>query len=130
MVSRFDKYEPRVGGFRAPLLAAILAVDVGKVQAVSINSSGQVVIGGPAETAVIGVVVAVRAMAAAEPIDVMTDGEIAEATWTVGTAFTAGQIVTGATAGTVQSTTGAGFKIIGKMISATRMIIRCPVPTT
>jgi hypothetical protein len=133
MVSRFDKYEPRVGGFRAPLLAAITSADVGKIQAVSLNTSGQVVIGGPAETAIIGVIVAVRPMAAAEAIDVMTDGEIAEATKTGGTAWAAGDIVyahgTAGGVGIVDAVAATG-KIIGKMQSITRMIVRCPMATT
>lgn len=132
-MSRFDKYEPRVGGFRAPLLAAILTADVGKIQAVSINASGQVVIGGAAETAVIGVIVAVRPMAVAEPIDVMTDGEIVEATKTGGTAWTAGDIVyahgTAGGVGIVDAVAATG-KIVGKMLSTTRMLVRCPIATT
>lgn len=129
-MSRFDKYDPVSGGFRASLLAAILATDKNKIQAVSINSSGLVVIGGPAETAIMGVICPLAAMAAGDMIDVMTHGEIVEATWTAGTAFTAGQIVTGAVAGTIQSTTGAGFKILGKMVELNRMIVRCPIATT
>jgi len=132
-VSRYDKYEPRVGGFRAPLLAAITSTDVGKIQAVSINTSGQVVIGGAAETAIIGVIIAVRPMSAAEPIDVMTDGEIVEASKTGGTAWAAGDIVyahgTAGGVGVVDAV-AATSKIIGKMVSTTRMIVRCPMSTT
>jgi len=122
-----------VGGFRAPLLAAITSTDVGKIQAVSINTSGQVVIGGAAETAVIGIIIAVRPMAAAEPIDVMTDGEIVEATKTGGTAWAAGDIVyahgTTGGVGVVDAVSTSG-KIIGKMLSTTRMMVRCPISTT
>jgi hypothetical protein len=122
-----------VGGFRAPLLAAITSTDVGKIQAVSINTSGQVVIGGAAETAIIGVIIAVRPMSAAEPIDVMTDGEIVEATKTGGTAWAAGDIVyahgTAGGVGVVDAV-AATSKIIGKMVSTTRMIVRCPMSTT
>lgn len=129
-MSRFDKYDPVSGGFRAPLAAAILAADVGKIQAVSINGSGKVAIGGAAETAIIGVIVPVRAMAANEPIDVMTHGEIVEALTTAGAAFVAGAIVsvaTGASTGLVASAAG---KVIGRVIEATRVVIRCPVSTT
>ena len=129
-MSRFDKYDPFSGGFRAPLNAAItLAADVGKIQAVSINSSGKVVIGGPAETAIMGLICPVRLMAAAEPIDVMTAGEIVEAVMTAGTAFAAGGIVYAHLAGTVDSTATAG-KVVAKMVELTRMIVRVPVATT
>lgn len=128
-MSRFDKYDPVSGGFRAPLNAAITSADVGKIQAVSINTSGKAVIGGAAETAIMGVIIATRPMAANEPIDVMTQGEIVEATFTGGGAFTAGAIVYAHAAGTVDATATAG-KIIAKMVELDRMIVRCPVATT
>lgn len=128
-MSRFDKYDPVSGGFRAPLNAAIASADVGKIQAVSINTSGRVVIGGAAETAVMGVICPVRPMAAGEPIDVMTHGEIVEATMTGGTAFTAGALVYAHLAGTVDATATAG-KVVAKMVELDRMIVRCPVATT
>jgi hypothetical protein len=106
--------------------------DVGKIRAVSINASGRVVVGTPAsENSFIGVICPVRPMAAAEPIDVMTSGEIVECLKTAGTAFAAGDIVTAAQAtGDVGATAvGAGFKAIGHMVEADRMIVRCPIPT-
>jgi hypothetical protein len=132
-MSRFDKYGPFTGGFRAPLNAAILLADVGKIQAVSINTSGKVVIGGAAETAIMGVIIAVRPMAANDPIDVMTSGEIVEATKTGGTAFAAGDIVYahGTTGGVgVVDAVAASGKIIAKMVELNRMVVRCPVATT
>jgi hypothetical protein len=128
-VSRFDKYGPITGGFRAPLNAAITSADVGKIQAVSINTSGKVVIGGAAETAVMGLIIATRPMSANEPIDVMTSGEIVEATMTGGTAFTAGAIVYAHLAGTVDATSTSG-KVVGKMVELDRMIVRVPPATT
>ena len=78
-MSRFDKYDPVSGGFRAPLNAAISsASDVGKIQGVSINASGKVVIGATAETGIVGVICPVRLMAVNEVIDVMTHGEIVD----------------------------------------------------
>jgi len=129
-VSRFDKYEPRVGGFRAKLNAALLAADVGKIRGVSINSSGRVVIGAAAETQIVGLICPVRPMAVGEPIDVMTSGEIVECLKTAGTAFVAGDIVTVAISGDVGSTAvGAGFKAVGHMVELDRMIVRAPIPT-
>lgn len=130
---RFDKYDGFVGGFRAPLNAALSPTgdDTGKIQAVSINSSGKVVIGGPAETAIIGVICPTKVMAANEPIDVMTSGEIVGVVKTAGTAFAAGDIVTAAISGAVGSTAvGAGFKAVGKMLTTTHMVVRCPIATT
>ena len=130
LIPRFDKYDPVSGGFRAPLAAAILATDKDKIQAVSINSSGQVAIGGAAETAIIGVIIAGRAMAAGDVIDVMTHGEIVGALTTAGAAFVTGAIVSvasGASTGLVASAAG---KVIGRVIEADRLVIRVPISTT
>lgn len=128
---RYDKYDPVSGGFRAALLAAITSTDVNKIQGVMINTAGKVVIGATAETAIIGLICPVRPMAAGEIIDVMTHGEIVEASKTAGTAFAAGDIVTVAVTGAVGATAvGAGFKAVGKMVELDRMIVRVPIPTT
>lgn len=131
-MARFDKYDPVSGGFRAPLVAAIAAADRHKIQAVSISSGG-VVIGGAAETAIMGLICPVKAMAAGDIIDVMTHGEIVEATMTAGTAFTAGAIVyghgTAGGVGTVDATSTTG-KVVGKMIELDRMVVRMTPATT
>ena len=135
---RYDKYDGMVGGFRAPLNAAMSATgdDIGKVQAVSINTSGRVVIGGAAETAVIGVICPVKVMAAGDVIDVMTSGEIMDCVKTAGTAWAAGDIVYAHAAGTVDAVSGSG-KVIGKIVEGpsasglgVRMVVRCPIATT
>jgi phage-related tail protein len=137
---RFDKYDGMVGGFRAPLAANMSATgdDIGKVQGVSINTSGRVVVGAAAETAIIGVICPTRVMTAGEFIDVMTDGEIMDVVKTAGTAWAAGDIVTVAVSGALGSTAvGAGFKAVGKILEppkasglGARMLVRCPIPTT
>lgn len=130
--SRFDKYNGFVGGFRAALNAAMSATgdDIGKIQGVSINSSGRVVIGAAAETQIIGLICPVKVMSAGDIIDVMTSGEIVSAVKTAGTAFAAGDIVTVAITGAVGATAvGAGFKAVAHMIELDRMVVRCPIPT-
>lgn len=132
-MSRFDKYDPVSGGFRAPLAAGIIQADVNKIQGVSINGSGQVVIGGAAETAIMGVICPHKLFAAGDIIDVMTSGEIVEATTTAGAAFTAGAIVYGhgttGGVGVVDAVATAG-KVLGKMIELNRMIVRIVPATT
>ena len=79
-MARIDKYEPVGGGFRAPLNAAISAAQVGGIYGVSINGTGKAVIGGAANGADLrGVICPDRSMAAGDVIDVMTDGEIVNA---------------------------------------------------
>lgn len=121
-MSRFDKYDPVSGGTRAKLNAAITSANVGKMYGVSINASGRVVIGGTAVADIVGVICPVRTMDVGEPIDVMTHGEIVEATATAGTAFAAGDRVYAATDGTI-STTNTG-KLVGRVIEAGRVVVR------
>lgn len=127
-MSRFDKYDPVSGGFRAKLNAAIVASttpatnQVGKAYGVSLNASGRVVVGGTAITDIVGVICPVRAMDAGEPIDVMTAGEIVEFTQTSGTAWAAGDRVYAATTGDL-STTNTG-RLLGRVVEATRGVIR------
>jgi hypothetical protein len=121
-MSRIDKYEPRVGGFRAPLDVATIAGDPGKVWAVGLNSSGRVVKGAGA-TGIIGVICPVRAMAASEPIDVMTDGEIAEFTLQNGSAAAAGTRYFGVAADGTFNTTNTGTRL-GWTAEAGRLIVR------
>lgn len=121
-MARFDKYDPVSGGFRAPLLAALVTADVGKVLGVSIDTAGKVVIGGAAAADIVGVICAVRAMAAGEPIDVMTSGEIDDATYSGGGATATGDRVYAATTGAT-STTNTGH-IVGRVIQVGRIVVR------
>ena len=125
-MSRFDKYDPYSGGFRAPLNAALTSSNVGKMYAVSINSSGRVVIGGSATTDLQGIICPVRIAAAGDIIDVMTAGEITDALETAGTALTAGARVYGHADGTVDDTSTTG-KLLGQTVELDRVIVRAPL---
>lgn len=123
-MSRYDKYDPFDGGFRARLNAAIPASDAGKIRAVSINASGRVVIGGTGLIDLRGLICPTEAMAVGAAIDVMTDGEIAEATTTGGVALTAGlQYVH--IDGTLDSASASG-KAVGFTVELNRLIVRFP----
>lgn len=76
-MSRFDKVEPNGGSFRAKLGFQPVATDVGKVYAVDINGSGQVIksVDG---TACRGVICLSSLIAQGKPVDVMQDGEIVD----------------------------------------------------
>lgn len=123
-MSRYDKYDPFDGGFRAKLNAALTSADVGKIRAVSLNSSGRVVIGGAGLVDIRGLICPTEPMDAGAPIDVMTDGEIANATETAGTAFTAGVLVYAHIDGTVDDTAASG-KPVGFTVELDRVIARC-----
>lgn len=121
-MSRIDKSEPRVGSFRAPLSAALLAADVGKVWAVGL-SAGKVV-KGAGTTGIMGVICCVRPMAANEPIDVMTYGEIADFTLQSGAAAAAGTKYFGIAASGDFNTTASGT-LLGWTVEAGRLVVRC-----
>lgn len=126
-MSRFDKYDPIDGGFRARLNAAIVSANAGKIYAVSINTSGRVVIGGTGLIDIRGLICATEAMAAGDAIDVMTDGDIADALTTGAVAFTAGALIYCHTDGTVDAVATAG-KAVGFTVELDHLIVR--VPTT
>lgn len=83
-MSRYDKYNPKSGGFRAPLNFAANATsgpsgvsDLDRVLVVGLNGSGRLIKATTAAAAV-GVVVISGPKAAGDIVDVMTDGEIVE----------------------------------------------------
>jgi hypothetical protein len=126
-VSRYDKYDPYDGGFRARLNAALTSSNVGKIYAVSVNTSGRVVIGGSGLVDIRGLICPTEAMAVGAAIDVMTDGEIVEATTTAGVALTAGALIYCHIDGTVDAVSTSG-KAVGFTVELNRIIVR--VPTT
>lgn len=127
-MSRFDKYDPYSGGFRAKLESAISSSDVGKVFGVSLNGSGRVVLGGALDV-VRGVICATQEMAARDTIDVMTDGEITDFLLSGGSGATAGATVYSAVADGATSHTATG-RSIGFCVESTRLIVRVPVVST
>lgn len=137
-MSRFDKYNPVSGGFRAPLNIALTAVsgpsgvtDLNRILCVSVNSSGRI-IKAVAALEVVGVIVANQAMAAGDIIDVMTDGEIVEmggADIQGGTAAAAGarlfyDSTASRLAAVASPVAGTNYALIGRMIEANRLVVR------
>lgn len=127
-MARYDKYDPKVGGFRAPLAANFATADLEKIFGVGLNASGQVV-KGAGQSGIVGVLVLTKAWGAGTVVDVMTGGEIVEFGPTAGTPGT-----DFGTAGTVwyaNNTTGAivddetaGFTRVGHTVEGTRLIVR------
>lgn len=136
-MARYDKYDPKDGGFRAPLNAAWNATsgpagvsDLNRVIAVGLNGNGRVVKATTAAAAV-GVVVVSAAKNAGEIVDIMTDGEIVEldANDIQGaTAPTAGtKYYLDATASRLAATApGAGINgfYVGTTVEAGRLVVR------
>lgn len=139
-MSRYDKYDPMTGGFRAPLAANFAYTasapdrahaDLNKVFTVGLNTSGKLGKFATAFPRFAGVLILTRPMAAGETVDTMTDGEIVE--------LVDAEITTADTLGTGQAlyadTTGGGtgllttvataMRYVGFTVESTRLIVRC-----
>lgn len=133
-MARYDKYDPKVGGFRAPLAADYSSSDVNKIFGVGLNSSGQVV-KGAGQTGVIGVLVLTMARKAGEIVDVMTSGEVVEfgpsdTSDVPGEDFgVAGTVYYSATNGKVTSSGATGSLRVGHTVEGKRLIVRCEQTT-
>lgn len=136
-MSRIDKWHPAIGTFRAPLNAALTATsgpsgvtDLGRVLVVGLNGSGRVI---KATTAImaVGIIIADRAFAAGEVIDVFQFGEVVElgtADIQGATAPTAGtkyylDLTASRLSATAPIATALGF-YVGTTVEATRLVLR------
>lgn len=118
MAGRYDKYEPKGGGFRAPLAADTLASAT--PVAVGLNSSGRIV-AGAGNSGIVGVMILTKDMKATQIVDIMTHGECVEmAGLTAGTKVTA--LTTTGAIGTAAA--DATHVTIGHTVEATRLIVR------
>ncbi len=117
-MANYDKYDPKVGGFRAPLEADWATVDVKVPFGVGLNASGHVV-KGAGTTGVIGVIVLTKARKAGEVVDIMTGGEIVAFGGDPGKKYYAA-----AADGAVNATSAAGKTLVGHTVEAGRLIVR------
>lgn len=140
-MARIDKYDPKDGGFRAPLNAAWTATsgpsgvsDLDRVIVVALNGSGKIVKATSAASAV-GVVCLNGAKAANDVVDVMTDGEIVElgvndiqgaTTPTAGTKYSL-DTTASRLAATGTPSAGTNYFYVGTTVEATRLVVRCGV---
>lgn len=143
MAARYDKYEPIAGGFRAPLAADLTFDAAGHFgpKAVSLNASGQAVVGTAGQSGGVGILIknvplypglgnipgAVNAGvpiggAAGNIVDIMTSGEIVGATGLV-----AGTTYYAAADGSLTATAPAagvnGYRV-GHTVEADRLVVR------
>lgn len=137
-MSRYDKYEPKVGGFRAAVNAAWTttsgpssATDLFRVTGVQLNASGRL-IRATSALACVGIVIAHGAKAAGDVVDVMTFGEVVELDaldLQAATAPVAGtKYYLDTTAGRLTATApaaGTNAFYIGTTVEATRLVVRC-----
>lgn len=115
---RIDKYDPISGGFRAPLAGSWTGSETPK--GVGLDTNGRVV-AGAGTTGVIGVLCKRDDAAAGDIVDVMTAGELADATsLDPGTVYTADT-----TTGVIGTTAPSASKVqIGFCTADFRLIVR------
>jgi hypothetical protein len=123
-MARYDKYDPKDGGFRAPLAADLpstAATGNGNPRGVSLDANGRVVVGAAGNTGSVGVLCTTRNMKAGDIVDVMTHGEIVEIA-----ALAAGTVITNTDATGVLGTAAvaAGVKRVGHTVEASRLVVR------
>jgi hypothetical protein len=107
-MARYDKYDGMVGGFRAPLAAAITnPAQVGVPLAMSIDVNGRAVIGS-GNVGVRGVYIADQVKAAGDIADIMTAGEIVDLDEV---AFDPGAKYYGSAAGAINTTAAGGVEV-------------------
>lgn len=124
-MARIDKYEPKTGGFRAPL-AANWAGQAAPV-AVSLDGSGRVVVGAIVAGGLnaVGILCKPDAAPAGAWVDVMKRGDLVEAGLAAGTfyyaATTTGALETSAPAA------GTNKFRVGHTVEASRLVVDCQV---
>lgn len=127
-MARYDKYEPKSGGFRAPLAADLNATSktgAGNPIGVGLDNQGRVV-PGDGDSGVKGVVVTTKNMKAGDIVDVMTDGEIVEM---AGIAAGANVTCDVADGSLDDDAIDATHFYVGFAVEATRLIVRVARPT-
>ena len=117
-MANYEKYDPKVGGFRAQLAADWATGDIKQVIGVGLDASGHVV-KGAGTTGVIGVLVLTKARKATEIVDVMTGGEIVPFTGDPGKKYFAA-----AADGVVSATSAAGKTLVDHTVVAGRLVVR------
>jgi hypothetical protein len=137
-VSRYDKYDPKSGGFRAPANVAWTSTsgpagvtDLFRVTGVMLNGSGRLVRATSA-IACVGITIAHGPKAAGDILDVMTDGEVVELDaldLQAATAPVAGtRYYLDVTAGRLTATApaaGTNAFYVGTTVEASRLVVRC-----
>lgn len=114
-MGRYDKYDPKAGGFRAPLADDFAAADRETIFGVGLDANGRVV-KGAGNTGVVGVLVLTQAKTAGDIVDVMTNGEITDAGLAAGTAHYAAN-ADGAVA-------DSGNVYVGHTVEGDRLVVR------
>lgn len=128
-MARYDKYDPKNGGYRATLAADFDKENLEKALGVGHDANGRLVVGKGA-SGIKGVLVLTKAYQAGTRVDPMTSGEITEfgpsdGDNVPGTDFgTAGTNYYAHDDGTITDTKGSDGVYVGFTVEAQRLIVR------
>lgn len=126
-MARFDKFDPKSGGFRAPLAADRAATSKtgnGNPLGVGFDVNGRLVAGaGQAASGVKGLLVTTTDKKATEVVDVMTHGEITDFVGVAGTSYYVNPADGVVSADPDAGGVGTGI-YVGHTVEATRLIVR------
>ena len=122
-MARYDKYEPKAGGFRAALAADLTATSKtgnGNPLGCTLDGNGRVIFTGITADNLRGVIVTTRNLKAGDIVDIMTHGDIVEMAATA-----AGATVTSTATGVLDdiAADATHFKV-GHTVEATRLVVR------
>lgn len=130
-MARFDKYDPKDGGFRALLANDWQADgDLETVFGMSLNASGHAVAGTDnGNTKLGGVMILTKVANAGDVVDIMTDGEVVEFGGSAGTDYYVDPRDGTVTTAEAVDTTGDGATDtstipIGHTVEADRLVVR------
>lgn len=139
-MSRYDKYGPMTGGFRAPLLANFAYTasapdkthaDLNKIFAVTMTTAGKIdKLPLFATAQFVGIVVLTAPKAAGDIVDIMTAGELVEvADAEIGGAATGPGLAVftdpAVATGVLTTTFATNGLYVGRFVEAGRLVVRC-----
>lgn len=118
-MARYDKYDPYVGNFRAPLAAAFAEANLNKIIGVGLDANGRIVLGA-GNTGITGVINLTKVKNAGDVVDVMKHGECVEMTGlAAGTNYTVSTVD-----GSLSNAAADATHIkVGHTVEATRLIV-------
>lgn len=116
-MARYDKYDPKAGGFRALLAADWVSGNLDKPLGVSLNATGRVVVGTAGDSGFVGMIILTKIRKAGAVVDIMTDGECVEFVGDPGTKYYA------QTDGSITDVASTAY--VGVTAESDRLIVRC-----
>lgn len=127
IMARYDKYDSLVSGTRAKLESAWDGVNsnpkLNTVYGVSLNGNGRIIVGAGGQTGLVGIVIVTSKQPAGSVVDIMSIGEVVEATDAndSGNPFAAGTLAYVDTTTGELTSTSSGSLLVGYSVEEGRV---------